>query len=134
MKVGNYINAIEFVEGTNGFRAHVLPKWEKQVIMLKELTWHYVIKNPALETQQHGQRRVISDLFETFLVAASGTGASRNRGIFPVGYQEQLAEAADDKEAVRIVADLIASMTEHQALKMHQRLTGAAPGSVMDII
>jgi dGTPase len=38
-----------------------------QVDMLKQLTWHYVIRDPALATQQHGQRRIIKGLFEMFL-------------------------------------------------------------------
>lgn len=133
--IGKYIRAISFVEkSAGGYRVQKSPRFEKQVLMLKELTWHYVITNPALETQQYGQRRIVSELFGMLAEAASARDAAANRGIFPTGHQEQLAEAMSKDEKIRVVADVVASMTEQQALKMHQRLTGASPGSVMDII
>jgi dGTP triphosphohydrolase len=71
-------------------------------MMLKELTWRYVIQNPALETQQYGQRRVIMDLFHIFADAAVSRGAPKNLGIFPVDYQEQLTVAGEEHERLRL--------------------------------
>ena len=101
---------------------------------LKELTWRYVIENPALETQQYSQRQVMRHLFSIFAEAALSSGSRRSLGIFPVGNQEQLETAASDEDKIRLVADFMASMTENQAFVMHRRLTGAAPGSVTDIL
>ena len=44
---------------------------EKEVNLLKELTWIYVIRNPALAAQQHGQKQLITSLFNIFRGAAS---------------------------------------------------------------
>ncbi len=45
--------------------------------MLQELTWHYVINNPALATQQHGYRIVIKGfLIRYWTRLLTGTGRS----------------------------------------------------------
>ena len=97
------------------------PQYEKQVTMLKELTWHYVINAPALATQQHGRRKVIRGLFESFFKAAT----QENFKVFPTYYQEKLRETSK-KEKARLVIDLIAGMTERQCIEMYQTLTGIA--------
>jgi dGTPase len=133
--IGKYIRAIGFVENADGrLQARISSDADKEVMMLKELTWRYVIQNPALETQQYGQRRVIKDLFHIFADAAVSRGSPKNLGIFPVDYQEQLIVAGEEQERLRLISDFIASMTEQQAFVMHRRLTGIAPGSVTDIL
>lgn len=134
--IGRYINSVELVE-SNSEPIQIADDYEAEVTMLKQLTWNYVIENPALETQQHGQKRVIRELFEVFMDASSPNSSSKtNWTMFPVEYREELekTEGLDnaEKERTRIVADLIASMTEQQALKMYQRLTGVSLGSVLD--
>ena len=57
--------------------------------------------------------------------------------MLPEGYREELYRIEDEgedkeQERTRIVVDLIASMTEQQALKMYQRLIGVSLGSVLD--
>ena len=105
------------------------PEYEMEVKILKELTWEYVINSPALATQQYGQRRLIEDLFEILTDAASDSDFS----VFPPRFSERLEETeASDRQVIRTVADYISSMTERQAIELHQRLTGASIGSVLD--
>ncbi|MGA7219970.1 MAG: hypothetical protein WBX38_16765, partial [Candidatus Sulfotelmatobacter sp.] len=42
----------------------ILRSKKLEVRMLKALTWFYVIYNPALATQQFGQRKIIRELFQ----------------------------------------------------------------------
>jgi dGTP triphosphohydrolase len=42
------------------------PTCEQEIMMLKELIWHYVIRNSSLAALEYGQRRVIRDLFQIF--------------------------------------------------------------------
>ena len=104
-----------------------------QVDVLKELTWFYVIDDRSLKVQQHGQRKVVRDLFSTYM-QASDDGDRDTLGIFPVSQQEQMQNAATREERVRLVADLISSMTERQLMTTHRKLTGTEPGSIMDLI
>lgn len=131
--IGEYINAITFdTPGGGDWKVQIAPRAKRQVAMLKQLIWHYVILDPSLGTQQYGQRRVIRELFRIFKGAAKDGHSGVNWGVLPKNYQEELEQVRDNRGRVRIVADIIASMTEQQALKMHQRLTGVSPGSVRD--
>ena len=114
----------------------IVPEYRLAVKILKELTWEYVINNPALATQQYGQRKLISDLFYIFQKAA----ADSDFNIFPPMFSEHMEETLhtinddDDKkrEIAHTVSDYISGMTERQAIEIHQRLTGASLGSVLD--
>ena len=106
-----------------------------EIKMLKELTWVYVINAPGLATQQHGQRRLIEDLFKILAESAEES----NFDIFPTRFSERMTEALDKvtgeerrREIARFVADYISGMTERQAIEIHSRLVGVSLGSVLD--
>jgi dGTPase len=112
------------------FKVKISTAMELELAMLKELTWHYAILNPALATQQYGQRKIIRDLFEAFRSAADNV---REHALFPVAFRELLQEsgiqAAANDLRTRIVCDFIAGMTERQAFQLHRKLFGISPGS-----
>jgi dGTPase len=121
--------------GDSGKGIHIDPTFRTQVELLKELTWCYVIHNPALAGHQHGQRRAIRTLFEVFNEAAE----ERRWSIFPAMVREEAVELARRGELtairrIRLVADTIAGMTDQQALRLYQRVTGLSQGSVLDPI
>jgi len=133
--INRYVDAIQLVHPSTtakGRTVRVDEGYREEVDLLKELTWYYVIESPSLSTQQHGQKQVIRQLFSEFSIAAE----SKYYSMFPAGYQEELAriegEGQGNKGRTRVVIDYIASMTEQQALKMHQRVTGISLGSVLD--
>ncbi|HEY0150794.1 MAG TPA: dNTP triphosphohydrolase [Longimicrobium sp.] len=102
---------------------------------LHGLVEDYVIINPRLGTQQHGQRQVIRTLFEVYLEAVQ----SRNRAIVPPHFHQELDRAAEvangsHPEQVRLAVDIVAGFADNQALAMHRRLTGHSPGSVMELL
>jgi dGTPase len=134
----------DYVQGTKLLRApgqagkalEIPPDYLTQVALLKELTWCYVIDNPALAGHQFGQRRVISTLFDIFYQAARG----RNWVLFPPQFREEAEDVLQKQgdfsppRCARLAADTIAAMSDEQALRMYQRLTGLSPGSVLDPI
>lgn len=135
--IGRYVDAIQLREPTAGQPRAVIidPEIEQEVNLLKELTWVYVIRNPALATQQWGQQRLITWLFDTFREAA----AEKEPNIFPLSTRDQILKLRadgreDDRSQARLVIDLIASMTEVQALETYQKLTGLMPGSGLDLL
>jgi dGTPase len=135
--IGDFIRAIS-IEPSSSITARVSMKKERraEVFMLKQLTWHYVIKNPALASQQHGQRTVIRELFTIFLKAAIDRDDC-NLDLFPLGVKDDPLAVYDSgrptsiQEATRVVLDLIASLTEEQALQTHHRLAGISLGSAL---
>jgi dGTPase len=119
----------------------------REVAMMKELTWNYVIHSPALATQQVGFQRIVTRLFELLFSAAAAR--KENLNVFPPLFREALrklrrehkrggrrrgGESTTDYEAsiARIILDVISSMTENQALRMFGRLEGTDPGSILD--
>jgi dGTPase len=130
MLVGRYINGLRLAEpNANGGTVYVEEPLRKQITLLKQLTWYYVIEAPGLAAQQHAHRQIIRYLFHAFL-QETRNHPSR---LLPPYYRERLARAAGMPSAVRrVVVDLIAGMTEAQALMTYQRLNGIVHGSALD--
>jgi dGTPase len=129
---------------------HATPKWVRQtdavkhgVMLLKQLTWQYVVNSPALATMQEGQKRVVDEVF-TMLTdwikkeQKSGTEhrlPARLRLLSAAFREDQDAMdslQAEDARCARIVSDYICSLTEAQLLNLFGRLTGRSPNSVLD--
>lgn len=133
--VARFIGAIRLnVPGTNSEERYVeiTRNVKDEVDILKQLVWHYVIDNPRLLTQQQGQRVVIKRLFEFY----NDEAKDQRFDIFPEPYRKKLkrCSAGDDgrNERVRTVVDMIAAMTESQAIRLHNRLSGVSIGSIHD--
>jgi dGTPase len=113
-----------------GLQLVIEPDLVDEIRMLKLLAWCYVIESPSLVTQRFGQRALITSLFKTYVEAAH---SKKDATIFPSLFQDALEITDGDiKQIKRIVADLIASMSEAQVVAIHQRLTGQSLGSAMD--
>jgi dGTPase len=113
------------------------PGLEMELRFLQRLVWHYVIENPRLATQQHGQRRIIETLFDVFLAAAQDADL---RMIPPLMHREvRRINASGGKgsgvtTAARVAADIVCSFTDAQAALLYRRLSGVSTGSVGDLL
>lgn len=96
-----------------------------EVRILKRLTYHYAIGSSALAVKQEGERTVLKTLFKILYEDVNGKGRFLSEA-----RRKQLNE---EQIAVRIVCDVIASMTDAQATSMYQKLTGLVSASVLDI-
>lgn len=95
-----------------------------QVTLLKEVTHHYVIGHPRLVSVREGQREILRSLFKIFLEVLDG---KRNPALLPQATVDRLGSG--DKPH-RVVADLLAGMTERQAIQTFRRFTGIIPSAV----
>jgi len=100
------------------------PEYAKEVTILKELTWTYVIEAPSLALQREGQRQTITRLFEVYSEASE---SKSTWSVFAPYYREELEAVATTSQRKRLVADLIAGMTEPQAIEEYRQITGAGP-------
>lgn len=112
-----------------------------RVEFLKELTFYYVINNSALMGQQHGQRRIVTTLFDAFLAATDSGydsefgeygGYENNMVLLP--FRDDLVRADRRERRVRLIADAITSMTERQTIELYKRITGEGLGSLQNEI
>ena len=129
--IDKYIRAISINPDSSTTKAVVFnDDSATEILILKQITRDYIIGSPTLAAQQHGQRRIITDLFE-----ALWEGHDRELGyppFLPVRLRF-LAEVPNTSRA-RFVADCIASLSESEATALHARLFGAIPGSVLNPI
>jgi dGTP triphosphohydrolase len=64
--VNRYINGVSLEEKEGQTTLKVDELKSKELAVLKQLTWCYVIERPGLAVQQHAQRRLIDFLFDVF--------------------------------------------------------------------
>lgn len=130
--INRFINALRLrepnVTDSGLVERELLP--QQEIAILKQLTWFYVIDAPALAMQREAQAKIIARLFEVF---HSEVHAKTPSGILPIYYRELLKnlELTDDEKS-RAAVDLIASMTESQAIAVYQRLEGISLDSGLD--
>ncbi len=92
----------------------------REVEVLKQFIWEYIIENPELAVPQNGQRVAIRTVFAKLLEASS-----RQRCyLFPPAFQERIGAAKKRAERVRIVADCIAGMTEKEIMHLYRCMQG----------
>jgi hypothetical protein len=94
------------------------------VKILKELTWTYVIESPSLALQRQGQREVIARLFEVYADAAD---SESERSLFPPYYREEIEKTNSTAKRTRLVCDLIAGMTEPEAVGQYRQIMSGGP-------
>lgn len=102
---------------------------QADVLILKELTWFYVINRPALALIQEAQKDVVKRLFDTYDRAARPGG---RRELLPVSEREALADNPSDPVRQRIICDFVAGLTELRALELYGLLTGSRQGTILD--
>ncbi|MCG8509912.1 MAG: hypothetical protein MI741_11860, partial [Rhodospirillales bacterium] len=115
----------------------IAPIARRETTMLKQLTWHYVILHPSLATEQHAQKHIIRSLFGVYLQAIRDDEWSLLPKRTIDGLEERLNSMPDherEREKVRCVVDLIAGMTEPQAIQLYQRLFGYSSGSGIEAL
>ena len=135
--ISRYLKGITLkVPGSQQERyVEIIPRFDLELSTLKQLIWYYVIDNTSLGTQQHGQRHVISELFRMFCTAAE-SGSQNDLNILPARAADSITvlDPSDSQGRACVVADLIAGMSEAQAITMYQRLIGISFGTVSDLL
>jgi dGTPase len=132
--INRFINALTLGEPDKTefgvIKRELLP--QQEIAILKQLTWCYVIDAPALAMQREAQTKIIKRLFNVFHTEAHAKVPS---GVLPISYRDLLKnQPLTDKEKSRAAVDLVASMTESQAIAVYQRLEGITLDSGLDKI
>jgi dGTPase len=106
---------------------------------LQNLVWRHVIRSPRLAAQQWGQTRIVRKLFRAFLRSVRDRGTDDGLMIVPaafLGYVDQIPAAGDplppEAQEVRLAADIVASLSDAQAVAIYRKLMGERLGSITD--
>lgn len=135
--IQNYIHSVSLCSeyGDRGYLQYDRAK-EEELKFLQRIVWAYVISNPRLATQRYGQKRIIRTLFEIYLEAIQASDLSFIPARFVREYLEIESRAANDNEVkwekTRMAVDIVASLSEAEAVLQYRRLTGINQGSFLD--
>jgi dGTPase len=100
---------------------------------LQRLVYDYVIYSPRLATQQAGQVKVVDALAEFFLDALRGSRLDR----IPVRFQamaRQVCDEASERVRARLAIDIVASLTEGEAVSLYRRVSGQRLGTLHELV
>jgi len=131
--IGKYLDAfsVENDLSSRKVRLRIDEEAELEVTALKMLVMVYVVHRPSLAVVQHGQQRLISDLFEWYFRASSR--ADGDHRLFPPGAKERLGNERDTPEnRARVVIDLVSGLTERAAVELHRGLCDGSAASALD--
>lgn len=126
--IGNFIHALSVKESSTTIKIDINLAGSDAVRVLKHMARKHVIGLPSLHAQQYGQRKIISNLFETLMELYKADKLE----VFPMRLRYFL-EYSDGSDA-RKIADCIASLSENEAIQFHERISGQSIGSVLDPI
>ena len=130
--IGRYIKATRLAEHKtydgSGPRLALDEYYEDEVRLLKQVARDYILSSPSLAAQQRGQRRILESLFKDFYEEI----VEREPRSLPRRFHHLVLD--NGLSPARIAADCVASLTEGEAIGLHQRLTGLFSGSVLDPI
>ena len=109
---------------------------EEELKFLQRIVWSYVISDPRLATQRYGQKRIIKTLFEIYLEAIR----DRDLSFIPARFVKEFLEIEEDTgsktemtlEKTRMAVDIIAGLSETEAVVQYRRLIGISQGSFLD--
>ena len=126
--ITEYVSAIS-MNGHLDSPATINQDAQDEVNIAKQLTWHYVIMNNELATSQHGQRKIVGDLFDLLYEAAS---SKNNLKLFPKAYEQELSrQQYTEHQTIRIVADYISGMTEKEVTSVYKKIHGIEHGRMV---
>lgn len=113
---------------------------ELEIAFLKHVIWVYVISRAQLGTQQRGMKRIIKNLFKVYKLAIKEGDYRLVPGVFQHRLDQFRAENVDwtspqiERAHIRLVVDIVASLSDQQAIVMNRRLSGDDPGTISDFI
>ena len=135
--IQNYVQSVQLTTeyGDRGYLKYNRNR-EEELKFLQRIVWTYVISNPRMATQRYGQKRIIKTLFEIYLQAIG----DRDLTFIPARYVREFLEIEAqaenpqqlNQEQTRMAVDIVAGLSEAEAVIQYRRLTGISQGLFMD--
>ena len=135
--IQTYIKSVELSTeyGNRGYLKYNRNR-EEELKFLQRIVWSYVISDPRLATQRYGQKRIIKTLFEIYLEAIR----DRDLSFIPARFVKEFLEIEENSrskteinlEKTRMAVDIIAGLSETEAVVQYRRLIGISQGSFLD--
>lgn len=125
--IEGHINAIDVeVNEARPFLSRLTINPDRLITLecMKSFTYRKVITSQKLQIPHYRGKHVVKFLFATL---------KENRRLLPAGIRSQYDDHPGDPDGqARIVCDYIASLTDHEAMRLYHRLDGGRNTSVFD--
>ncbi len=99
----------------------------------KRIAFDLVFLTPALQQMDHKAGFILKRLFKV-LEEQYIRPEGKCLHLLPPGVEQQIRNAADERQRARIVCDWIANMTDNFAFRTYRRLFDAQFGSITDLV
>jgi dGTPase len=107
----------------DGFGQWKVVKSDKKILqieILKQFTWHYIIRGQQLHSDQIGQRRAVRTVFDASMQAVFEKGESY---LFPWHIRELVwGKDIPPEQKTRHVIDYVSSMSEPELMRIYRQL------------
>ena len=122
--ISHYVSSIKLVDpetSSDGRCVEIGSTAGDQATILKQLTWHYVIRRSDLATLQYGQQAMIEVLFNVYADAIK----AGKWELFPLGFAQLVRSNSNSNiSRARWAADYVSGLTERQVHDLYSRLRG----------
>jgi dGTPase len=132
LAISHFVGAVKF--HPEDLTLSLPEPFKYQTKFLQRLIWDYVILSPRLATQQAGQLRIIDGLFEFFVDALRKDRTDRIPTRFRTDAAALTGSAVPARHQARFAIDIVATLTEAEAISLFKRVSGYDGGSVLDMI
>lgn len=132
--ISKFVGAVSLGSSDSGLTVSLKEPYNYQSKFLQRLIWDYVILSPRLATQQRGQLRIIDGLFEFFFESLKERRSEQLPTRFRTDGHRLSHSSAPDSSLARFAIDIIATLTESEAVSLFKRISGYDEGSVLDSI
>ena len=131
--IQTYIQSVRLSQdyGYRGYLKYNQAK-EEELKFLQRIVWYYVISNPRLATQRYGQKKIIRSLFEVYLEAINSGDLSFIPARFVKEFLALKGKEENNQEKTRMAVDIVAGLSEAEAVLQYRRLAGISQGSFLD--
>lgn len=131
--ITRFVEAIDLETKGDAYSIKMREPARHESKFLQRLIWDYVILNPRLATQQAGQIKIVEELFEFFFESLVDGRLDR----IPTRFKLEAKSVCGGKKGptqARFAIDMVATLTEAEAIALYKRITGQVAGSVLDMI
>ncbi len=144
-RIGDYIQATTLdldsnflSDTTNRYRYHlkVDPSIKEECDLLKDLAYRVIFLSPTLKQLEHKAHFMLERLFATLAQSylQQDSEDSQKFRLLPDRLHRAINETEDQKIRSRLICDHLASLTDHQATRLYQRLFSPDSGSIIDLM
>ena len=108
----------ERTDGLGPWRVEKTHSIENEIDLLKQFTWHYIIRGQQLQSDQIGQRKAIATVFNSYMQAIRD---GKDLYMFPWHIREELNSLRTSGKT-RLIVDYVSSMSEPELLTIYRQM------------